>query len=340
MTDKKVLVTGATGFVGAYILRYLLQKGYKIKALRRRNSPMSLVKDIQSQIEWLEGDILDLPFLERAMEDVQQVYHAAAMISFNPQESNLMFKINAEGTANVVDAALYAKVEKFVHISSIAALGRKAFQPHVDEAMQWENSKENSNYAISKFKAECEVWRGFEEGLNGAVVNPSMIVGAGYWNQGSCKLFEEIWRRNSSFYPGGSTGFVDVRDVAKASIALMESDISNERFILNGENWSYQQFFTRTATALGKKIPTKKLADWQINTLARLDWLRSKLFNSNPILTQETARTVQSTFYYSNEKIKKALNFEFMPIEDCVQETAKVFLESKRNGGDFGVLRV
>lgn len=338
MTDKKVLVTGATGFVGAYILRYLLQKGYTIKALRRKNSPMSLVKDIQHQIEWLEGDILDKSFLETALEDVQQVYHSAAMISFAPKDVNWMFKINAEGTANVVDAALYAGVEKLVHISSIAALGRKSFHPNVDEAIQWENSKENSNYAISKFKAECEVWRGFEEGLNGVVVNPSVILGAGYWNQGSCKLIEEIWRRNSSFYPAGSTGFVDVRDVAKASIALMESDISNERYILNGENWSYQQFFSQTAAALGKKTPTIKLANWQVNTLARLDWIRSKLLNTNPVLTHETARTVQSTFYYSNEKIKEALNFEFTPIEQCVQETAKAFLESKKKGLDFDVL--
>lgn len=330
--NKKVLVTGATGFVGAYILRFLLQKGYKIKALRRKNSPMALVADIQSQIEWIDGDVLDLPFLEMAMKEVQQVYHSAAMISFNPQDVNLMFKINAEGTANVVNAALYAGIEKFIHISSIAALGRKAFQTHVNEEIQWENSKENSNYAISKFKAECEVWRGFEEGLNGVVVNPSVILGAGYWNQGSCKLFQEIWRRNTRFYPSGTTGFVDVRDVAKAAIALMESDISNERYILNGENWSYQQFFTQTAKALGKREPSIKIQDWQLNIAYRLDWLRSKLFNSNPLLTQETARTVQSTFYYSNEKIKKDLSFEFTPIERCIQETAKVFLESKDRG--------
>jgi len=259
MANKQVLVTGGTGFLGAYLLAYLVKKGYQIKAIKRKTSSMDLVKNIQHKIEWLEGDILDTPFLETAMKGVQQVYHAAAIVSFDPRDAAFMLKVNAEGTANLVNAALYEGVEKLVHVSSIAALGRKEFQPNINETAQWENSKENSNYAISKFKAECEVWRGMQEGLKIAILNPSVIIGAGNWKQGSCQLIQKV-AKGLQFYPKGSTGFVDVRDVARAAILLMESDISGERYILNGANWSYQKFFTQTALALNQTLQTTATA--------------------------------------------------------------------------------
>lgn len=337
MANKHILVTGGTGFVGSYILRYLLQKGYSIKALKRASSPMNLVADIQNQVEWLEGDILDVPFLEEAMKGIDQVYHAAAMISFHPKQAAQMLKVNAEGTANIVNAALYEGIEKMVHISSIAALGRKEFQPNIDEKAQWENSKENSNYAISKFKAECEVWRGMQEGLNMVIVNPSVILGAGYWDQGSCKLFAKA-AKGLKHYPQGATGFVDVRDVARASIELMESDIHSQRYILNGDNWSYQQFFTATAQALGSPSPTKKAAPWMVNLLWRLEWLRSKILQTQPLLTRETARTSLSTYYYHNDKIKQDLNFDFIPLQQCIEETAKVFQANQKVKQNYGIL--
>lgn len=337
MANKQVLVTGGTGFLGAYLLNYLVQKGYQIKAIKRKTSSMDLVKDIESQIEWLEGDILDTPFLETAMKGVQQVYHAAAVVSFDPRDAAFMLKVNAEGTANMVNAALYEGIEKFVHVSSIAALGRKEFQPHIDEMAQWENSKQNSNYAISKFKAECEVWRGMQEGLNIAIVNPSVIIGAGHWNQGSCQLIQKV-AKGFKFYPKGSTGFVDVRDVARAAILLMESDISGERYILNGVNWSYQKFFTQTAKALQKSPPTKLAAPWMINLLWRAEWLRSKIFRSSPLLSRETARTSQSTYYYHNEKIVQELGYDFISMEETLHATAKAFLESQAQGLNYGLM--
>jgi dihydroflavonol-4-reductase len=337
MKNKKVFVTGGTGFVGAYLIRYLLQKGYKIKALKRAQSPMGLIADIQNQVEWVEGDILDLPFLEKALKGVDQIYHSAAMISFDPKKVQQMLKINIEGTANIVNIALELKIEKLVHISSIAALGRKEFQPNVDESIQWENSKENSNYAISKFKAEAEVWRGIEEGLNAAIVNPAVILGAGYWDSGSCKLFEKV-AKGLSYYPSGSTGFVDVRDVAKAAIAVMESTIVAERYILNGSNTSYQAFFVQTAQALGKSIPTKKAAAWLVSLLCKVEWLRSQIMQSDPLLTKETARTSQSTYYYDNAKIKKEFNYQFIPFEQTIKETAVAFEKSKQNNENFGRL--
>lgn len=337
MTNKHVLVTGGTGFLGAYLLHYLVQKGYQVKAIKRKTSSMDLVKDIQNQIEWLEGDILDTPFLESAMTGVQQVYHAAAVVSFNPQEAAFMLKVNVEGTANMVNTAIYKGIEKFVHISSIAALGRKEFQPHINEEAQWENSKENSNYAISKFKAECEVWRGMQEGLNIAILNPSVIIGAGHWNQGSCKLIQRV-AKGFKYYPKGRTGFVDVRDVAKAAIMLMESTVSGQRYIINSANWSYQKFFSQTAQALNQPAPNQAAAPWMVNLLWRAEWLRSKLFRTQPLLTRETARTSQSTYYYHNEKIVEDFGYDFIPMEETIQTTAKVFLDSQKKGQNYGLM--
>ncbi len=337
MNNKRVLVTGGTGFVGAYLLRYLLKAGYAVRATKRATSSMDLVADIQDQLEWVEGDILDLAFIEEAMQDIQQVYHSAAMISFDPKQVTRMMKINVEGTANVVNAALYEGVEKFVHVSSIVALGRKEFQPHIDESIQWENSKENSNYAISKFRAECEVWRAREEGLKIAIINPSTVIGAGYWKEGSCRLIQEA-ARGMRYYPSGSTGFVDVRDVARAAIALMESDIEGERYIVNGDNRSFKNFFSTLSKALDKNPPQWAAPNWMLSTFSRLDWLRSKLANNTPLLTREVLNNVQSTYYYNNEKIIADLQFEFTPLDSCLRETAQVYLESQQRHPSYGVL--
>jgi len=222
--NKITFVTGGTGFVGAYLLRYLVQEGVRVRALRRADSPMDLVAEIADKVEWVEGDILDVPFLETAMEGVDNVYHCAATVSFDPRDREHMMKVNIEGTANIVNICLSLNIRRLLHVSSIAALGREADTPHVNEAAKWSDSPLNSNYAISKFKAECEVWRGMAEGLDVVVVNPSVIVGSGYWEKGSSALFKTIGK-GMKYYPAGGTGFVDVRDVARASIGLMNSDI-------------------------------------------------------------------------------------------------------------------
>ncbi len=339
MKKDIVLVTGATGFVGSYIIRYLVQMGYQVKALKRKNSPMQLVESVIDKVDWLEGDILDLPFLESSLEQVDMVIHAAAMISFHPKEVDAMMKVNAEGTANIVNAALHVGLKKFVHLSSIAALGRKEFQKNIDESVNWENSKLNSNYAISKFKAECEVWRGIQEGLDAVIINPSVIIGAGFWNSGSCKLFSKMWE-GLAFYPQGATGFVDVRDVAQVSIALMESTIKAERFIVNGANLSYRSFFHQIAVAMDKNPPSKQANPIVLAVLYRIDWLLMKLFNKSPLLTKETIRTTKEQFEYSHQKIVEAIDYQFIPFEESVEETVREFVKNQSEGHSFGFLNV
>lgn len=334
---KTVFLTGATGFVGSYLLQNLLAKGYKVRALRRKNSPLHLVAPWADAVEWVVGDIDDEAFLEESLSGVQAVYHSAAFISYQPKDAEQMLQVNATGTANLVNAALYAGVEQFLYVSSIAALGRKQHQTHYDENSQWENNSLNSNYAISKFKGECEVWRGMEEGLSAVIVNPSIIMGAGYWSVAAGQFFRRFSTRRW-LYPRGGSGFVDVRDVATASIALMETNIQNQRFILNAENWSYKKLFSHIAESLGQRPPNWEISDTLAGWAWRADMLKARILGVPPTLTRELAHSVQQTFTYDNQKILQSLpNFQFRPLTQTVEDTAKVFLESQKKGLGFGL---
>jgi len=222
---QKIFVTGGTGFVGSYLLRYLVQQGQEhIKAIKRANSSMALVESIKDKIQWVEGDILDVPFLEQEMEGITQVYHCAAVVSFEPKLAAEMREVNIEGTANMVNIAK-----------------PKEWQ---DENTKWKEDKNNSNYGKSKYRAEMEVWRGIMEGLNAAIICPSLILGSGFWNSGTGNIFR-LYGNGFPFYAGGISGLVDVRDVAKAAIQLMESAIQEERFVVSGENLAYKDLFTQ-----------------------------------------------------------------------------------------------
>lgn len=335
---KKIFMTGATGFVGAYLLRQLVDRGYQVRALHRRTSRTDLVIGVQQQVEWVEGDIMNLSLLEDEMQGMDEVYHAAALVSFDPRDKDKMFRINGTGTANVVNAALHTGVGKLLHVSSIAALGRKPFRTDIDESIQWENNKLNSGYAISKFKGENEVWRGIEEGLNAVIVNPSVVLGGGFWSKGTSKFFPRVWK-GQRFYPKGATGFVDVRDVARAAIELMESDQVNERFILNSVNWSYQELLNKIADALDKKRPTQKASNFIMGLAWRWEALRCRILGKKPLLTKETARTSSSTFRYRNDKIKESIGYTFYPVSKTIEETAALYKVSAESNLDYGLLR-
>ncbi len=326
--NKQILVTGGTGFLGSYLLRYLVREGYtRVRALRRATSTMDLVAEVADKIEWVESDVLDTFSLEDAMQDVQLLYHCAAVVSFDPQDYDQMRQINVDGTANVVNAALAAGVEKMVHVSSIAAIGRMKNQPQVSEQTKWERSNHNSEYAISKYLSENEVWRGMVEGLNVAVVNPSVILGSGRWDENALKFFKMVWK-NFPFYTKGTTGFVDVRDVARFMLLLMESEVSGERYILNGENLTYQTVFNEIALHLNKKPPSIQVNPLIQQIAWRVEWLRSKLFGGRPFITRETAATALRSYFYENEKSRTDFDFEYTPIRQTIAETCRQFREA------------
>lgn len=329
--EKTVLVTGATGFVGSYVVRLLLSKGYRVRALRRKNSTMDLLSDAADQVEWVETDITDIMGLEEAMRDVYAVMHCAAMVSFHPRDVVRMMQINVEGTANLINLSLETGVQRFIHVSSIAAIGRTKERPQLNEKAKWVQSGGNSQYAISKYMGEQEAWRGHAEGLSVAVVNPAIILGSGFWDIGSAKFFRQI-ADGLKFSPIGRSGFVDVRDVARFMVLLMESDISGERYILNSENILYRDFFKMIAATLGTKPPPIPVTPLLAEVAWRVEWLKEKLLGATPMVTKETARSSVSTYFYDNEKSRSVFNFEYIPLEQTIRETGEQFLEARKEG--------
>lgn len=327
-----IFVTGGTGFLGSYVLRYLVQRGYTdIRALKRPNSPMDLVEEIADKIEWFEGDVEDIIRLEDAMQGVRQVYHAAAVVSYDDRDAKQMFAVNVEGTANVVNAALQAGVKKLVHISSIAALGKTKNGQLISETTNWQEEGYTTNYSRSKHFAEMQAWRGLAEGLDVAILNPSVILGSGFWEKGPAKVFLNAWNE-FRFYPMGGTGFVDVRDVARLAIQLMESDISGERFIANAENLPTEQLMRRISDVLAKKQPSTKVTPFIQGIAWRAAWVQGRLTGKRPFITREIARQSSQTSRYDNNKSLAQLQFQYTPIERTIQDTCAQLQEAAKEG--------
>lgn len=324
---RGILVTGGTGFLGSYIIKALVEKGYSVRAIHRGNKlPGWISKEILDKVEWVEGDILDVVSLEEAMEGIDTIIHSAAIVSFAKKDRKDMYQVNVEGTANVVNMALEQQVKRLVHISSVAALGRTAGGGQVNEEKKWEESKVNTHYAKSKYKGELEVWRGIAEGLDAVILNPSTILGYGDWHSSSCAIFKNVYEE-FKWYSPGINGFVDVEDVAKAAVLLMESNITEQRYIVNGDTWPFQQLMNTMADHFAKKRPSRATTPFLIAIAWRLEKIKSFFTGKKPLLTKESARVAQSKTYFANDKILKALpGFSFTPLEESIKKACKKYL--------------
>lgn len=335
-----ILVTGATGFVGSHLLLHLASHNYfqhKIVGLYRNKKSIDDVKlffelhkkqNLFDKIEWRKADILDVPSLNMAFEGIKYVYHCAAIVSFDPANEEMMRKTNIEGTANIVNFCLEYGVQKLCHVSSIAALGD--LLPHeniVSEKTEWNPELEHSDYAISKFGAEMEVWRAQQEGLKVIVVNPGVVIGnviLTKWSVGSNQIFQKV-ANGLKFYSKGTTGFISVTDLVNAMKILMESDLVNQKFILVSENWDYKKLTTTIANSLGVLPPKHEIKKWQIQILWRLDWLYSKIFFKKRLLSKSMAHSLHSIDFYDNSALKSILKFEFEPLEKTIQDTSSAY---------------
>lgn len=323
-----ILVTGGTGLLGTHLILALHQQGMAVKALYRSGIP-DVVKD---KATWVQGDILDVIALEQAMQGVTHVYHVAGYVSFRPQDKALLHQINVEGTANVVNACLDAGIEKLVHVSSVAALGRIRENEAITERMNWTEETSNSEYGKTKYLAELEVWRGVGEGLNAVAVNPTIIIGEyGDWSKGSMQLFETLYK-GFPFYSMGQTGFVDANDVAAAMIALMNSNITGERFIVSAENISYRDFFNMVSDAFGSKRPSIAITPFRAAIAWRLFKLKKLLTGKDPLVTKETAGTSLAKVSFDNGKLLHALSgFRYQKIETAVQRICNYLKANVKN---------
>jgi len=317
LSHQKTLVTGGAGLVGNELIKQLLNCGEKVTAIYH-STPIHIS---HPDLEIIKCNVLDVVGLQQVMETVTHVYHCAAIVSYDPKDKRKLLKINIEGTANVVNTCIDAKVKKLVHVSSVAALGRIGENRMISEQMNWTEETGKSIYGKSKYFSELEVWRGIAEGLNAIIVNPSLILGGDNWENSSSAIFKKGYEE-FKWYTEGITGFVDVRDVAHAMILLMNSNITAERFILNGENVSYREIFSSIANCFHKKPPHKKVNSFLAEAIWRIEKLKSLFTGLKPLLTKETVRTAQAKVYFDNGKILKALpQFHFRKIKDAIEFT-------------------
>ncbi|QEC68584.1 NAD-dependent epimerase/dehydratase family protein [Panacibacter ginsenosidivorans] len=320
--QRNILVTGGSGLVGSHLIQLLVQQNKKVKALYRNTIPSFEYAD---KAEWVQGDILDILSLEEALSNVQQVYHCAAMVSFNPKDKAALHTVNIEGTANIVNACLDAGIEKLVYVSSVSAMGRIREDQPVTEKMKWSAGTSNSVYGKTKYLAEMEVWRGVGEGLNAVIINPTIILGAADWTKSSTAIFKNVYNE-FPWYSEGITGFVDVADVVKAMTMLMESNINGERFIVSGEDATYRNLLNLIAKGFGKKPPYKKVTPFLASLVWRAEKLKSIFTGKKPLITKETARTAQAKVHFDNSKLLQYLpSFNYQPLEQSIQRICAEF---------------
>ncbi len=343
-----ILVTGGTGFLGAHLLFHLINyKDESIRAIYRNTSNFDLVKKIFSyytdnknlfeKIKWIKADILDFHDVSEVLKGVSHVYHAAAGVSYDFRDRDKIYNINVNGTSNIVNACLQNNIEKLCHVSSIATLGETVNGETINEKTLWQSTDSNSGYSISKFNAELEAWRGITEGLNTVIVNPSVILGYNNWDNGSSALFKNIYN-GFKYYTKGYTGFVDVADVCKIMIQLMESNIVNEAFILSSENVCYKNLFEMIAGSISIKPPVKYATTFLTGLVWKLDLLRSRIAGKQALLTKESARTSHKKLLYSNKKIMEQFNqlelcnkpcCTFTPVAETIKLLGESFIEEK-----------
>jgi len=278
----------------------------------------------------VDADLMDYQAISEAMQGVDFVYHCAAFVSLLPSDKKRILRENIEGTANMVNAAMEFKIKKFAFISSVSALGNSLNEENITEEMIWRSTETNSAYSESKFKSEMEVWRGISEGLNAVIINPSIILGPGNWQNGSASFFWTVWK-GMPHYTLGMTGFVDVRDVVMAIINLMKSEISGERFIVSSQNLSYKDILDMIAESLGKKGPEHYASPRFTSMLEKLDALRSKLLFTTPKIPPEALFSAHNSVRFSNQKIRMALGMEFIPIENSVKYFGNLFLRDMQS---------
>ena len=312
-----ILVTGATGFLGSEVARQLALSGH-VRCTKRASSVIPPILQHNQQVEWVDADMMDVFALEDALEGVTQVYHCAAWVSLKQADKKPMINTNVTGTANIVNLCLQNDI-RLVHVSSIAAIGQAKPGELITENHHLDQSTEFDGYAISKLESEMEVWRGIAEGLDAVIVNPSIIIGANAGIAGSGQLFETV-RKGLKFYTSGSIGFVDVEDVAKCMIALMDTTIHAERYIISAENRGYQQITTEIAACFGNKPPATLAKPWMLSLAWRASAVISALTGKAPAIDKVAAQTASVKRGLDNSKIKHAIGIEFKPLSVTIAE--------------------
>lgn len=318
-----VFVTGGTGLIGSYLLLELSRRGKRIRAMKRKNSDLSVVKalflefsDLNAfeKINWMDSDLLDIPTLSQSLQGIETIFHTAGCVGFDDREKELIHEINVQGTENLVNLAISEKVREFVYISSIAVLDNLPGEESVNENSKFDSEKTHSEYAISKKKGEMVVWRGSQEGLNVLVVYPSVVIGSLDGKRASEKIFG-LASKNKMFATKGITGYVDVRDVAFCMAELAYQNAWNESFIITSEDKSYTDVFNFLRGSWNLK-PVKSLSESKLKLIQIVSQI-SRLFGG-PYMSKASYEALTGKAKYSNQKIKETIDKDFIPVNKAL----------------------
>ena len=328
------LVTGATGFIGSVLTKQLLDAGADVRILRRDTSSLELLGKYAERVEHVVGDLTRARSLYDAMQGVDRVYHVAAKVSFAPGEQEALRRVNADGTANVVNAALEAGVDRLVHTSSMAAFGRPADPDDViDETTEWQDRFHRSAYARSKRRAELEVHRGIAEGLDAVMVNPSLVFGVGGPDANTRRIVDAARSGWLLAVPPGGTNVVDVRDVAAGLRAAMARGETGRRYFLGSENRSWKALTGTLAEAFGVEPPRYTVPPLLLTLGGVVAEGFAVLTQTRPVLTRSTARTAARTYRYDNSRARRELDCTFRPFRETAKHIANALSDEPRNAG-------
>ncbi|MFD2582773.1 NAD-dependent epimerase/dehydratase family protein [Pedobacter vanadiisoli] len=313
-----ILVTGGTGFLGSELIKQLTDKGLAVRALRRENSKIPVLIQNISLIEWFVADINEPAALEDAFGGITKVYHCAAFVSFNPKDKKQLFHVNIEGTSNIVNLCIENNC-RLLHVSSVAALGNAKKGQKINEKDFWEYDANAHAYGLSKYEGEMEVWRGITEGLEAIIVNPSVIIGKNAGFEGSGAIFKLV-KGGFPFYTDGASGFVDVEDVARVMILLMDASVSGERYIISADDYHYKTLFSEIAQGFGVKAPAKEAKPWMLGIAWRALKFVSVFTGKEPSITKDAAKSSVTLSYYNNDKVKSETGIVFKPVAESIKE--------------------
>lgn len=320
-----VLLTGATGFLGRRIALALTDRKLRLRVLVRETSDTTALENLGPNVEIVTGDLNDPESLLAACTDVETIIHTAAFVSFQTTDRERLLFVNGEGTANLVNMALEVGVRRLIHLSSVAVLNRRDGGPVVTIAERWPEERPNTSYAESKFAAEREVWRGQAEGLEVAVLYPTHMLGAGDWEHEHAPRLWRMAAKERGFYPTGTTGFVDIRDVVDATLFVLDRDTDGDRFLLNAVNWTWKEALTRIANSISAKPPKMRVLPWQSALLWPIELLRSKMSGSKPMITRESHQNVQADFRYDGSAYTDASGKKYRDVGACVEEVGAAY---------------
>ncbi len=321
-----ILVTGANGLVGSHLCRELLTRNIPFKALVRKGSNLELIDDIPAE-HLIEGDILDETGLFEILRGVETVIHCAAIISFDPRMKKAMYQVNVNGTRNLVNTSLVHDVNKFIHLSSVAAISKDGKATRTDESVKWPGSQTPTDYGRSKYQAELEVFRGSAEGLEVHCFNPSIILGPGNWEKSSTRLFKYVFDEKK-FYTEGFVNYVDIRDLVELLIKAIDKPGTDERYIVSSGSATYKEFFEIIARELSKKPPHIKVNRMVVNLTVLFAKVYSFVTGNSPLITRETARNSMRKVTYDNSKVKNEFGFSFRNLDESVRWVSRELLDS------------